>query len=266
MELLLMPRADAAFLATDACWQSASQAAACRLRSPQSSAPLIGRRSVGNSESCAPLVAATAAVCVAAATSRRRHSLQGTCSALVCCGGGSACSRPTRIARRGRSAQAVAAPAAPSATPLAKLRRAFGHLVGRLFQRKAEDAYADARATLPPLIDTPELTADSEARLEELLAAFQTAYGSFRMTGEEREEEFRRYFQPAQSNPSYGEVDQHGVARILCGAELSAENGFVDVGSGLGKLVVLSSRLTDVGTAWGDLSELRSRRMRHSAS
>mmetsp|Transcript_35077 Transcript_35077/g.109193 ORF Transcript_35077/g.109193 Transcript_35077/m.109193 type:complete len:342 (-) Transcript_35077:11-1036(-) len=97
----------------------------------------------------------------------------------------------------------------------------------------------------------PPLPQSIARRLEDLTAAFQSTYLPPSVTRQELSEENARYFRRACSNQAWEEVDQTSVAELLQAARLCNEHSFVDVGSGLGKLVVIAAAVTEVRTAWG---------------
>jgi len=103
----------------------------------------------------------------------------------------------------------------------------------------------------PDLTELPPLPSIACERLYSLVDAFPDAYGAWDEPWELRSSEYRRHFQPARCSPTYGELDQMGIGQLLHSASLGPDDTFVDVGSGLGKLVVLAAALTAVGAAWG---------------
>lgn len=109
-------------------------------------------------------------------------------------------------------------------------------------QARAEPA---APGRLPPL---PERAAQ---RLERLQAALPLSHGAWDEPWEVRKAEYGSLFWPRDCSPAYGELDREGIGRLLCAASLGPEDSFVDVGSGLGKLVIVAAVLTSVRTAWG---------------
>ncbi|CAE8625592.1 unnamed protein product [Polarella glacialis] len=95
-----------------------------------------------------------------------------------------------------------------------------------------------------PVLDLPALSPQRAQRLQELLAAFPAAYGEFVESSETRKEEYETLFYPRFSSPYYGELDQESIARLLELGGISEQDTIVDVGSGLGKLVVVAAALT----------------------
>lgn len=105
--------------------------------------------------------------------------------------------------------------------------------------------------TRPSVHDLPPLPAAVEAKLQKLLDAFPRAYQPPHMTGRQRQREFQRHFSPIAGKWTGGEFDPWSVAKLLCAADLGPQHAFVDVGSGLGKLVVVAAACTAVHTSWG---------------
>jgi len=104
----------------------------------------------------------------------------------------------------------------------------------------------------------PPLPAKTAEKMQVLLDKCKEVYEPIKMSTAEMEQEMKRYFVPADSSPSAGEVNQLDVARLLVEAGLGPRDSFVDVGSGVGKLVLTAVASTKVGSAWGlELSPFR---------
>mmetsp|Transcript_50111 Transcript_50111/g.100897 ORF Transcript_50111/g.100897 Transcript_50111/m.100897 type:complete len:322 (-) Transcript_50111:84-1049(-) len=103
----------------------------------------------------------------------------------------------------------------------------------------------------PQLEDLPPLPQAASERLARLEGALERAHGPWSEPWEVRSAELEGLFRPSDSSAAYGELDRGCVGRLLCAAGLRPDDAFVDVGSGLGKLVAVAAALTRVGTAWG---------------
>lgn len=101
------------------------------------------------------------------------------------------------------------------------------------------------------LTQLPLLPAGVSSRLFSVLDAFPDAYGAWDESLDLRKFELRTKFQPSRCSPDYGELNQMGISQLLHSANLGPEDAFVDVGSGLGKLVVVAAALTSAGVACG---------------
>lgn len=180
--------------------------------------------------------------------------------ALVClCGSAAAPSSPSAGRTLVRCHAAALAAAGALATTGRRHRCAPANWRQRALAQGRPPAVARGAAASPgdgdplvPQVELPPLPGDIEARLNTLQADFPLAYGEWDEPWELRDAEYRTLFFPRDCSSAYGELDQGCVARLLLGAaELGPEDAFVDVGSGLGKLVVTAAALTRVGTAWG---------------
>jgi len=115
-----------------------------------------------------------------------------------------------------------------------------------------------SRRGAPQVEQLPDLEPECAIKLQKILATFKDIYDPVKMTSAQMEEEMRKYFVPADSSPSSGEVNQADVVRLLVQAGIGARHTFVDVGSGVGKLVLAAVASTKVGHAWGvELSPFR---------
>eukprot|EP00419_Tripos_fusus_P065267 CAMPEP_0172920290 /NCGR_PEP_ID=MMETSP1075-20121228/203789_1 /TAXON_ID=2916 /ORGANISM="Ceratium fusus, Strain PA161109" /LENGTH=269 /DNA_ID=CAMNT_0013780285 /DNA_START=162 /DNA_END=967 /DNA_ORIENTATION=- len=119
----------------------------------------------------------------------------------------------------------------------------------------------------PFVEELPSLPATTAARIERLMTSFPHAYGHPQDTPSiEHANDYRQHFAPFKSNRSGGEFCLKSVARLFCSVDLGKDDTFVDVGSGLGKLVVLAVATTSVEAAWGiELSPLRAKKALHAA-
>lgn len=97
----------------------------------------------------------------------------------------------------------------------------------------------------------PPLDGAAEARLASLEAAFHDAYGTWSEPWELAKAEKQQYFDPRDAAPVYGELNQAAVASLFLDAGLGPQHSLVDVGAGLGKLVVVAAVFTGVAAAWG---------------
>lgn len=88
-------------------------------------------------------------------------------------------------------------------------------------------------------------------RLNDLLAAFQRVFQEPKLARWQLDHENKRLFKPTCSNQAWEEIDQTCVAELLHAAGLGHLHSFVDVGSGLGKLVLVAATVIEVGAAWG---------------
>lgn len=110
-------------------------------------------------------------------------------------------------------------------------------------------------------VELEELTAKGHTKLSALQEALTRVAGPWAEPWEVRNTEFQEIFFPRDCAPTYGELDQGYIARLLLQARLGPQDAIVDVGSGLGKLVIVAATMTDVGTAWGlELSPSRHKR------
>eukprot|EP00933_Yihiella_yeosuensis_P042588 TRINITY_DN37210_c0_g1_i1.p1 TRINITY_DN37210_c0_g1~~TRINITY_DN37210_c0_g1_i1.p1 ORF type:complete len:338 (+),score=43.59 TRINITY_DN37210_c0_g1_i1:94-1107(+) len=113
-----------------------------------------------------------------------------------------------------------------------------------------------------PNVDLPSLPAEKALRLKRLLCGFSEIYEQRYESRELKvnESEYLEIFRPRGCSPTYGELDQTCVARLLEVGGLTAEDTFVDIGSGLGKLVVVAAALSDAKACYGvELSPARHR-------
>jgi len=105
-----------------------------------------------------------------------------------------------------------------------------------------------------------------ERKLERILAAFQRTYRPLHLAGQRQKNEYRKHFMPVAGNQAGGEFDPSCVARLLWDVGFGPRDTFVDVGSGLGKHVVMAVALARAGRAWGvELSPARAAEAQRAA-
>eukprot|EP00435_Cladocopium_sp_Y103_P054985 s405_g18.t1 len=90
----------------------------------------------------------------------------------------------------------------------------------------------------------PPLATEHLQRLQQLQRDMEVAYGSHLEPWDVRMAELEEVFRPNRCACTYGELDHFGFARLLQEASLGPGHSFVDVGSGLGKLVVAAACVT----------------------
>lgn len=108
-----------------------------------------------------------------------------------------------------------------------------------------------------PWIELPPLPAKKAWRLQELLAEMEAAYSELVEPWETRKAEFEEIYWPTRSASTYGELDQSSVARLVEDANLGPGHCFVDVGSGLGKLVVTVAAISEAKSVGVEISPSR---------
>lgn len=85
------------------------------------------------------------------------------------------------------------------------------------------------------------LTTQLLQRLQQLQRDMEVAYGPHLEPWDVRMAELEEVFRPNRCACTYGELDHFGFAQLLQEASLGPGHSFVDVGSGLGKLVVAAA-------------------------
>ncbi|CAJ1460569.1 unnamed protein product [Effrenium voratum] len=112
--------------------------------------------------------------------------------------------------------------------------------------------------------DLPQLPAELQHRVDALVKCFEV-YQTPQLTPQQMHEEYCSHFRPEAASAAWEELEPRALARLLA-EELRQEavEGFVDVGSGLGKLVVLAAAITPA-TCWGiELSPVRAAEARRA--
>eukprot|EP00438_Fugacium_kawagutii_P023185 Skav215295 [mRNA] locus=scaffold6542:8424:11753:+ [translate_table: standard] len=115
--------------------------------------------------------------------------------------------------------------------------------------RACHDATAPEPApeTGPPWGQLPALCPERLSRLQRLQKDMEEAFGGEHVEPwDVRKVELEEVFLPNNCACTYGELDHFSVAQLLQEASLSSGHRFVDVGSGLGKLVLAAACVTDV--------------------
>eukprot|EP00435_Cladocopium_sp_Y103_P023815 s824_g5.t2 len=129
----------------------------------------------------------------------------------------------------------------------------------KLIRAVSKSLQKTAGNTLRPGERAVELPALSEKRRQEataLIGDFDRLYPTVALKQHEMRAEYQAHFRPHASSQAWEEMDPMSFAQLLSAEELPIE-GFVDVGSGLGKLVVMASSIT-TAPCWGvELSPAR---------
>lgn len=148
---------------------------------------------------------------------------------------------------------------------LAQLAQLRGGIAAReayrpkLIRAVSKTLQKTAGNSLRPSERLVELPALSEARTQEataLIREFDRLYPRVALKQHEMRAEYQAHFRPQASSQAWEEMDPMSFAQLFSAEELPIE-GFVDVGSGLGKLVVMASSIATV-PCWGvELSPIR---------
>lgn len=144
--------------------------------------------------------------------------------------------------------------------PRAKLR---GAIVAQAYRPKlvrsvSKTLQRTAGNSLRPterLVELPPLSEERRQEVTGLMGDFDRLYPTVALKQHEMRAEYQAHFRPQASSQAWEEMDPMSFAQLFS-AELPIK-GFVDVGSGLGKLVVMASSMTRV-PCWGvELSPTR---------
>lgn len=129
----------------------------------------------------------------------------------------------------------------------------------KLIRAVSKTLQKTAGSSLRPSERLVELPALSEARTQEataLIREFDRLYPRVALKQHEMRAEYQAHFRPQASSQAWEEMDPLSFVQLFSAEELPIE-GFVDVGSGLGKLVVMASSIATV-PCWGvELSPIR---------